>query len=112
MEDYLIKALPVKNWIVGQISPLGWATLTMRALPELLEENPDFRMMHVNRRTTWTQREMDIIAYYLHEYYDIELDENLVSENSDLTFDYFSLTGLGKIKNTILGKLKLLKLAS
>lgn len=83
-----------------EISPMGWASLITRAMPELMEHNRKFSAYYVNERTSWTEMEVDIINWHLRKMYEKELPTEVLTENVFLSIDF-----LEKIHGT-LGKIQ------
>lgn len=88
------KALWIKNWIIREVSPFGWATLITRAMPELLEFNQRFSAYYINERTTWSQTEVDIVNWYLKKMYKIELPVDELIDNGFMEVNYMELVGI------------------
>lgn len=82
------KANAIKMWIMMEISPMGWASLITRALPELLEHNHKFSAYYINERTAWSEMEIDIINWYLKKMYTMELPSEVLISNVYLKINY------------------------
>lgn len=91
------RAYSIKSWIMLEISPMGWASLITRAMPELMEHNHKFSAYYVSERTSWTEMEVDIINWHLRKMYEKELPTEVLTENVFLRIDL-----LEKIHNTFL----------
>ena len=87
------KAYAIKTWIMMEISPMGWASLITRAMPELLEHNHRFSAYYINERTSWTEMEVDIINWYLRKMYKMELPPEVLTSNVKLRINYLDSIG-------------------
>ena len=74
-----------------EVSPMGWASLITRAMPELLEHNHRFSAYYVNERTTWSEMEVDIINWYLRKMYKMELPSEVLTNNVHLSVGFLSM---------------------
>ena len=93
--------MAIKNWIINQVTPMGWSMMISRALPELLEVNPDFSLIRINRSTYWDEDEVVVIQEYLNRIYGLRIPSQVlqdVEELSDraqlLESNYFSFNTL------------------
>lgn len=64
-----------------EITPMGWASLITRAMPELMEHNNKFSAYYINERTSWSEMEVDIINWYLRKMYRMELPLEVLTNN-------------------------------
>lgn len=87
------KALLIKNWIINEISPLGWVTLVTRAMPELLENNHRFSASRISENTSWTQTEIDILNWYLKKIFQKQIPFEILASNGFLEVNYLELVG-------------------
>lgn len=90
----MYRALPIKNWIISEVSPFGWSTVIMRALPELLETNSRFSAYYVGKGTKWSQIEVDIIQYYLKKIFNKSIPIDYLCDNVELPMDFGNLPAL------------------
>jgi hypothetical protein len=109
--DIVYFALPIKNYLIKELSPLGWATLISRCLPELLETNPRFSASRINKNTKFSEIEIKIIQHYLRKMYDKRIPTDYLYDHAEIDTNYWDLVGLNflsstnyfhKIKNKIL----------
>jgi hypothetical protein len=96
----MYRAIAIKNWIISEISPFGWSTVVMRALPELLEYNPRFSAYYVGKNTKWSQMEVEIIQYYLTALFNRKIPMEFLYDNLELPVDYMDLVGLNFFKTS------------
>lgn len=93
------KALAIKNWIINNLSPQAWSIIISRALPELLEINPNFSAYFVGMHTEWGEQEVKVIRWYLRKFFATDLPEDLLSENGGLDVNYMHLVSFDFFKN-------------
>ncbi|MEP1032551.1 hypothetical protein [Ekhidna sp.] len=87
------RAYAIKTWIMMEISPMGWASLITRAMPELLEHNNKFSAYYISERTSWSEMEVDIINWYLRKMYKMELPSEVLTSNVYLKINYMESMG-------------------
>lgn len=87
------RAHTLKASITTEITPLGWATLITRALPELLQHNSSFSAYRINKRTLWSESEIDIIKWYFNEIYDKEMPVQLLLNSTYQSKSYLGVSG-------------------
>lgn len=87
------KAYSIKMWIMTEISPMGWASLITRAMPELMEHNNRFSAYYITERTSWSEMEVDIINWYLRKMYKMELPSEILMSNVYLSISYVDALG-------------------
>lgn len=84
-------AIMIKQWIISQISPMGWSMVVSRSLPELTEVNPSFSASHITRRTKWSDQELDILQYYLRALFQVQIPEDVLVENGQFEHEFIEL---------------------
>lgn len=87
-------ALVIKNWVVTEISPMAWVAVISRALPELLESNPNFSAYYITKKTKWKEIEVEILQFYLLRMYNKFIPSDLLVENSSAGLNYLDLVGI------------------
>ncbi len=92
--DMRYRAQTLKTYISMEISPLGWATLITRALPELLEHNSRFSAYHITKRTLWSETEIDIINWYFNKMYQKEMPAHLLISCTYQSNNHWSISNL------------------
>ncbi len=75
------RALPIKDWLVDELTPYGWITLTIRALPKVLEYNPYFSAYYVSEVAIWSKKEVEILSKYLVQLFGRHIPESVLKEN-------------------------------
>jgi len=86
-------ALVIKNWVCNNTSPFIWSSVISRALPEMLEINPQFSAMNINKKTKWCKNETEIIRYHLQTMYEINIPTEVLYENANVEYETFNFFG-------------------
>ena len=76
------RALPIKKWIISELTPKAWSTVIVKALPELMQHNKDFNCFLIDKRTFWDKKEVEIIQSYLHNFFYITIPEDVLEKKS------------------------------
>jgi len=97
-------ALSIKNWVCSTTSPFIWSSVISKALPEMLEVNPTFSAMNINKKTKWGKHEAEIIKYYLQTMYEITIPTEVLYENADI--DYKSYDFFSTVNDTFISSIK------
>lgn len=90
----------IKQWIISQISPMGWSIVVTRGLPELLEVNPSFSATSISKRTRWTESELAIIQYYLKALFQIQIPDEVLVENGQFDTDFIEIFSMNFFDNS------------
>lgn len=95
-----------------EITPMGWASLITRAMPELLEHNQKFSAYYIHERTSWSEMEVDIINWYLRKMYRMELPLEVLTSNVYLRVSLFDHFGISLIEAIVNFKEKISRLGN
>ncbi len=106
------KASAIKTYIMMEITPMGWATVITRAMPELLEHNHKFSAYYINERTSWSEMEVDIINWYLRKMYRMELPIEVLTNNIYLRINLLDHFGVSLLEISLKLKKNLRKIRS
>lgn len=73
---------------------MGWSMVITRAMPEIMEHNPDFSAFYINKRTVWDATEMKIVSIYLKKMYHLEVPREEFRTDLQLPNPYLDLVGM------------------
>ncbi|WP_258103253.1 hypothetical protein [Marinoscillum sp. MHG1-6] len=94
------RALPIKNWVISKVSPIGWSMVIARSMPEILEYNPEFSAYYINKRTKWSETELKVVRIYLKKMYNMHIPEEVINPGANLPVDYMDLVRIDFLKTS------------